>query len=188
MARECEGVKHALSESDWGGIGPALDHFMKLWERQEVGGKSPEWAFGIDYFQGQWERGRLLVFYASNADDDVLSVHPVEQHGFYVYAHPPLYDKGKHPQLAKFMWFNLMRWACENGIEHVDLGGGSNGTWRDCAAAHLNGPFQYKWLYVPKDSKRHPDEEPPYVQMRCECGNKQLILGPEPCRDCGKTH
>lgn len=161
-----------------------IEHFMGLWERQEVDGKHPRWVFGPEYFKNQDAIGSLRLFVVLE-HESLIGMHPTEKHGRYIYSHPPCYDKARHPELARFMWFELMQWACENGVDYVDLGGGSNGTWRDCAKARVNGPFAYKWRYVPKTAKENPEDELPFVQMRCECGSKQITVSPLPCRRCG---
>ena len=159
-----------------------VSHWMAVWERQEVNGHKPKWIFGPEYFEFQHRRDSLRLFAVTDGEN-FIGLHPTELHGNLIYSHPPCYDKS-HPELARFMWFGLMKWGCENGVEFVDLGGGNNGTWRDCAMSHVDGAFKYKWLYVPKESKDYPQEEPPYIEMRCECGNKQLVIGPEKCGYC----
>lgn len=155
-----------------GGWDPTLiENFMRRWENQLIRGEKRKWAFGIDYLESI--RGRLHVFYALN-EDSIIACQFVELHGNYLECHPPMYDKTQHKGLAKFMWFNLIRYAhATPGVNFIDLGGGYRGSWRDLIRdRHLHPNTAYKWMYVPEAVKENPLAQPAYYVNE----QKELII------------
>lgn len=144
---------------------PDMERFMQLWSEQLIHGNEPvRWAFGVGHVEELNDKGVLCVFQAS-LDGKVIAMHFVEKYGEYVEAHPPMYDKKNNNRyLAKFMWFNLLRWCCNNDTRFLDLGSGNRGTWREL----LNNRRQYKrirykWMYVPEEVKNNPNDQIAYV-------------------------
>jgi hypothetical protein len=147
-----------------------VDCFMRLWERQLVRGAPIKWVFPIDHVEELAWKGELRVFRAG-----LRSLHFIQKRTRYWECHPPMYDKVAHAHLyiAKFMWFNLIRYAIENRMGHLDLGGGSD-YWRDHIRNRARYPNPaYKWAYVPLRAKQDPDSEPDYYIRRPEC---ELLL------------
>ena len=135
--------------------------FMELWQRQLIRGKTVTWAFPVEHVKDLADKGEILLFQAKNTE--VLSVHFVQLRNGYVECHPPMYDK-KHAKryLAKYMWFNLIRYAMETKLPPLDMGGGPS-NWREhiVRRAEFQNP-QYKWLYVPEEVKNNPEKQPNY--------------------------
>lgn len=145
-----------------------IREWMWLWERQLIRGEYRQWGFPVSYLDGL----DTLVFVATNGE--LLALHFVEKHGRLLICHPPIYNKKlySHRYMAKFMWFSLIKWACENGIDWIDLGGGERGTWPELIRERDNHPnTHYKWMYVPKEVKDNPDSQPEYVIR-----NNKLVL------------
>ena len=131
--------------------------FIDLWSRQKVYGKHPNWC----YTMKQMDALNLTMFAVTK--DWVVATHCLEINNNCAYAHPPLYDKST-PELARYTWFNTIRWCCENKIKYLDMGGGSGCDWPTLIKTrHGNGTIQkrirYKWAYVPEDVKDNPDTE-----------------------------
>ena len=133
----------------------------------------------------------LVMFKVMRGDEDV-ALHFIEVCNDYAYAHPPLYDK-KNPELARYSWFNIIKWCCENGIGYLDLDGGAHRSWPDLIKGRLhpgNDTFLnrvvYKWAFIPKDVKDNPDNEPVLYQMRCGCGWKYLGDETTKCLGCNR--
>ncbi|AOY60005.1 GNAT family N-acetyltransferase [Desulfococcus multivorans] len=147
-----------------------VDQFMRMWERQIVGNRFAKWSFSLQYLQYLNERKMLSCFVARKKEkqDDIISLHFVEQHDGYVECYAPIYDKIKHMDrsIAKYMWFNLIRYAVQDpGIEWLDLGGGNIGTWKDLLIRHSEGKTKsYKWQYVSKIIKDNPMAEKDYIR------------------------
>lgn len=144
-----------------------VQRFMSLWERQAGGGARFRWAFSIDFVELLHRRGHLACFAAAprNAPGEPVALHFVEQHGSYVYCHPPMYDKSQHNDrsIAKYMWFRLIEhYLRDPEVRWLDLGAGNRGTWRDLLRTREKGS-SYKWLYVPGEVKRDPDGQQPFV-------------------------
>ncbi len=147
-----------------------VEEWMNLWSRQVVYGKRIIWA--------PWTTPKIFeqlgvkVFFASKA------MQMLEICDDYAYAQPVMYDKIKNPHVAKFMWFELIKWCCGR-VKYLDLDGGNNKTWRQ---ALKNKKASYKWLYVPKEIKNNPDAAPEWIVFACACGWK--TLGEDRCSRC----
>ena len=91
-----------------------------------------------------------LAYEVLNGDvQSILSVHFVERYGDYIECHPPMYNKEETSDqyMAKFMWFELIKFAINSDINWVDLGGGNRGTWRELLInRHKHPKIKYKWL------------------------------------------
>lgn len=136
-----------------------LDVFMKIWQQQLVRGKPIEWAYGIGYVGQLNDEKKLKVF------DAGIAMHFVFVHNNYVDCQPPMYDKIYQDRyLAKFMWFNLIKFAIEQNTGWIlDLGGGSD-EWQDMIKNRNRYPNPlYKWTYVPENVKNNPDLQPNYI-------------------------
>ncbi len=136
--------------------------FMKLWENQIIYGAKRKWSFGIDYVDRLNEKKRLMCF-GSFKGDEMISLRFLENHNGYVESHPTMYDKTKYLSisLAHFGTFSLIKYAIENdGMDWIDLGGKID-SWREMIKKRkeLNGG-SYKWLFVPSDAKKNPDNQP----------------------------
>ena len=140
----------------------AVKEWMDLWARQAVYGKRIRWQSWTtpDIF----EQLGVKVFFSG------LAMQMLEICGDYAYAQPVMYDKVKHPYVAKFMWFELIRWCCGR-VKYLDLDGGNKRTWRE---ALENRRQSYKWLYVPKEVKNNPHDAPDWIVFACSCGWKTL--------------
>lgn len=154
---------------------PDVERFMHIWSQQLIhGNERVGWAFDIGHVQGLDREGVLRVFRA-NRDDEIIAMHFVEDHEGYVECHPPMYDK-KHNKryLAKYMWFNLIRFGCENNLGFLDLGSGDRGTWRELVRDRKQYPrIKYKWAYIPQSVKENPELEKDYLVFN-EYGRKSL--------------
>ena len=136
--------------------------FMDLWEQQLIRGERKKWAFGTWYLDKLKSLGRLRVFVASK-NGERIALHFVENHEGYIECHPPMYDKKySRRYLAKFMWFNLIKYALEDDeMEWIDLGGGSEEHWRAMIKNRKKYPNpKYKFMYVPRAVKDNPDKQP----------------------------
>lgn len=149
-----------------------VTEWMKLWERQTVYGKRPRWAAWAT--PEIFEKNKVRVFFSG------IALQMLEVCGNYAYAQPVLYDKLKHPWVAKFMWFNAIAWCCANDISYLDMDGGRGKNWRQKLKAK-DGP-KYKWMYVPKQVKNNPDEAPEWMVFVCGCGWR--TLGENRCSRC----
>lgn len=140
-----------------------VEQFMSLWEEQLIHGERKKWAFGIGYVEELVQRDIMRCFVAYRGSECV-SVHFVEVYNDYVECHPPIYSKTRYPGLAKFMWFNLIKWATREKISFLDLGGGHRGTWPELIRNRHNHPkLTYKWIYVPENVKQNPDTQLNYI-------------------------
>jgi hypothetical protein len=148
-----------------------LKEWMALWAQQIVERHYPRWTYTAEQFR---DEGWRIV----RCDH---SLHPLLMCGDYCYAGPPLYDKRAHPLAARFMWFSSIRFAFEQGLQWFDLGGGDRKTWRKAVAERDES---YKWQYVTRKVKEHPELEEPWYSQICPCGYRQLVLKEEPCRRC----
>jgi hypothetical protein len=140
-----------------------VKQFMELWERQLIRGKYMQWAFTIDYPE-KLERLRKLMCFACFKGQEKIALHFVENHLGYVECHPVMYDKTKYLGigLAKFMWFHLVKYAIEDKkIDWLDLGGGIEDNWQEAIKRRHEFPTCfYKWTYVSREVKRHPEKQP----------------------------
>ncbi len=150
---------------------PLLQRWMQVWAQQIVEGKRQTWTYSVERFVH--ERWRLF--------DIGVGVQPLLVCGDYCYAGPPLYEKEKTPYAAKFMWFGAIRWCAEHGLRWLDLGGGSQKTWRGLLEAPI---VSYKWLYVQTDVRHHPERAPPWYSQACACGWRQLVERESACLRC----
>ncbi len=154
---------------------PLVEEFMAIWSRQTIhGNESVQWAFDIGHINNLHSRGVLRVFTARKGDE-IFAVHFVEDYVGYVECHPPMYDKKNSSRyLAKYMWFNLIKFGIENDLGFLDLGSGDRGTWRELVQNRKDYPrIKYKWLYVPQHIKDNPHYQKHYLVFD-ENGTKRL--------------
>lgn len=152
-----------------------VKEFMALWEQQLIRGHFVQWAFPVDHVENLNNQGKILVF-AAKLNGKPIAVHFIQLHENVVECHPPMYDKKYNDRyLAKYMWFNLIKYAIENNLPTLDMGGGVDG-WREHIKNRANYPNpKYKWIYVPESVKDNPDLQPNY-QLKSFNGNKILCL------------
>jgi len=140
-----------------------LRKFMDLWEQQPIRGECRRWAFGLEYPDKLERQGKLRLFVAVKKNGEKIAMHFVEVHDGYVECHPPMYDKAKYSKryLAKYMWFNLFKYAINQpDMEWIDLGGGNDGDWIEMIKTRDQYPNpRYKWMYVPEYVKKYPDRQ-----------------------------
>ena len=149
-----------------------VDYWMRLWETQPIKGGFPKFRkYTPAKCQQLHNKGILHVFTALGAGCSEVGLQMLEICGDYAYCHPPLYDKSN--QIAKSMWFGLIKWSCGK-FRWLDLGGGQQRRWDE-----LKRNANYKWLYVPKNIETQPWK----VQI-CRCGWRELICAPKPCSRC----
>lgn len=131
--------------------------FMGIWETQLIRGKTVTWAFPVEHIADLATRGELLLFRAIR-DHEPLAVHFVQLRSGYIECHPPMYDKVHSKRyLAKYMWFNLIKYCMEHNLGPLDMGGGPK-SWREHIVRRAEFPNpQYKWIYVPEHVKQHPE-------------------------------
>lgn len=146
---------------------PVVKHFMELWSRQLVKGKNPQWAFPFETVEAWAGNGEIEVFCAHIGDEVIGSQFIQKREGF-LECHPPMYDKTKHPSLAKWMWFKLIEHAIENKLYPLDLGGMSD-EWQYNLRNWKDYKHQYKWAFVPILARLDPDSEPKYYIGRPQC-------------------
>ena len=158
-----------------------VNFFMNLWEQQLIRGEKRRWGFPSNYIHYLASQGIIDLFASYVKDDNtVLSIHFVEKFNNYIYCHPPLYDKNltNERYLAKYMWFNLIKYyISEQKVNWVDFGAGNRGTWKDLVKNRNQymDKMAYKWLYVPKKVKENPDGELPYIVDKNN-NQRKLIL------------
>lgn len=137
-----------------------IQEWMYLWSHQLIRGERRQWAFTADALNE-----KTFVFFRAAGEDGMVATQFVEVIDGYMNCHPVMYDKEKYARkyLSKFMWFNLIKWAIENKIEIVDLGGGNDDSWRQMIETRDQYPNPaYKWMYVPKIVKEHPELQQDY--------------------------
>lgn len=135
-----------------------VQSFMQLWEQQIVRGQRIKWAFGVDYVEDLAVKDELMLFRGGD-----LALHFIQKRKGFWECHPPMYDK-KHCKryLAKYMWFNLIKYAMDNQLEPLDLGGGID-DWREMIRRKADFPYsRYKFRYVPVEVQKNPDLQPNY--------------------------
>ena len=120
------------------------------------------------------------MFVAYDKEFNVIALHFVEKHDDYIYCHPPLYDKNTSNKryIAKYMWFNLIKYYIEQPkINWIDFGAGNRGTWKELVInrEEYMEKMAYKWLYVPKYVKQNPTEELDYIVIK-NPPQRKLIL------------
>lgn len=132
--------------------------FMHLWEQQIVRGQRIKWAFGVDYVEDLAAKNELMLFRGGD-----IALHFIQKrHGFWE-CHPPMYDKVHCKRyLAKYMWFNLIKYAMDHQLEPLDMGGGID-DWREMIRRKADFPYsRYKFRYVPVVVQNNPDLQPNY--------------------------
>ena len=153
--------------------------FMGLWQQQLIRGQKRKWGFGPEYVSYLNQKGCLDLFAAYKDDSTVLSIHFVERYANYVYCHPPLYDKETTNKryMAKYMWFNLIKYYIDTPIDFIDFGAGNRGTWKDLVMNREKyyEKMKYKWLYVPQHVKDNPENELDYIVEKNEQGRKLVL-------------
>lgn len=140
-----------------------VERFMQLWQRQLVRGRPIEWAFGVGHVENLALRGELMVFEAK--EDHPVAMHFIQKRDGFWECHPPCFDKStlEGRLFGKFMWLSLIRFACEQGLGILDLGGGPN-NWHEHIRERKNYPNpRYKWFYVPQDVKDNPEKYQNYT-------------------------
>lgn len=132
--------------------------FMELWERQLIRGKFVTWAFPVSHIDNLAQSGAILLFEARKGEE-TIGLHFLQRRNGYLEAHPPMYQKGGERNLGTYMWFELIRYACENDLGHIDMGGGLS-DWREMIKRReeFKNPA-YKWRFVPENVKLNPDKE-----------------------------
>ena len=152
---------------------------MNLWEQQLIRGERRKWGFPAEYVTYLNNKGVLDLFAAYTEDNTVLSIHFVERYNDYVYCHPPLYDKDSTNKryMAKYMWFNLIKYYVDTPINFIDFGAGNRGTWKDLVMnrEQYYEKMKYKWLYVPQHVKDNPENELDYIVEKNEQGRKLVL-------------
>ena len=156
-------------------IADEVERWMKLWERQEIRGKNVTWAFGKAYLEDAYSEGRLLCF-AARKGEERIAMHFIEKRDGYWECHPPMYDKEKYSgrYLAKYMWFELIKWSIEKGdMGFLDFGGGGEPDWREMIIHRDKYPNPaYKWMYVPYKVKSNPNEQRRYTIENGKLGER----------------
>ena len=132
--------------------------FMQLWEQQIVRGQRIKWAFGVDYVEELAGKDELMLFRGGD-----LALHFIQKRSGFWECHPPMYDKKYCKRyLAKYMWFNLIKYAMDHGLGPLDMGGGID-DWREMIRRKEEFPYsRYKFRYVPVEVQKNPDLQPNY--------------------------
>jgi hypothetical protein len=134
-----------------------VGEYMNLWGRQLVRGNPIEWAYPVGHVENLWIRGELKVF------ESELAMHFIQKRDGYWEAHPPMYDKKYNERgLATWMWFMLIKYATENRLGIINMGGGID-DWREMIRRRDEFPNpKYKWRFVPENVKNNPETQPNY--------------------------
>ena len=132
--------------------------FMQLWEQQIVRGQRIKWAFGVDYVEELAGKDELMLFRGGD-----LALHFIQKRSGFWECHPPMYDKKYCKRyLAKYMWFNLIKYAMDHQLGPLDMGGGID-DWREMIRRKAEFPYsRYKFRYVPVEIQKNPDLQPNY--------------------------
>lgn len=132
--------------------------FMQLWEQQIVRGQRIKWAFGVDYVEELAAKDELMLFRGGD-----LALHFIQKRSGFWECHPPMYDKQHCKRyLAKYMWFNLIKYAMDHQLGPLDMGGGID-DWREMIRRKEEFPYsRYKFRYVPVEVQKNPDLQPNY--------------------------
>ena len=132
--------------------------FMQLWEQQMVRGQRIKWAFGVDYVEELAAKDELMLFRGGD-----VALHFIQKRRGFWECHPPMYDKKYCKRyLAKYMWFNLIKYAMDQGLGPLDMGGGID-DWREMIRRKEEFPYsRYKFRYVPVEVQKNPDLQPNY--------------------------
>ena len=157
-----------------------MREFIALWETQTVYGGMPiKWYRPMEFMDAL----DTLIMFKITRHDEVIGLHCFEKCDDLAYGHPPLYDKSKHPDLARFSWFSMIKYCCESDISYLDMDGGFGRNWRTLLSERHRHEstdpkllqLKYKWSYVPRDVKDNPDRERAFFEFRCACNWKQLV-------------
>lgn len=149
-----------------------VEYFMRMWEDQPIRGVKRQWAFPVEHIVGLGEAGKIKLFRSMDVIGGLLSVHFVQMHeGGFAECHPPMWKKtpeNERRYLAKYMWFNLVKYAiADPDIKWLDFGGGDDYSWRDMIRDRKNYPNpRYKWMYIPDYVKEHPESQPDFTIVR----------------------
>lgn len=144
-----------------------VEFFMRLWAKQLVRGKPIKWAYGVGYVENLWLKGRLKIFKAENR-----ALHFIVKEENFWTAEPPLYDKCNN-ELGTWLWFQLFKFAIENKLEPLNMGGGVD-EWRVMLRMRKEFPNPaYKFRFVPQSAKDNPDSEPDYFIDQCKLHLKE---------------
>jgi len=132
--------------------------FMQLWEQQIVRKQRIKWAFGVDYVEELAGKDELMLFRGGD-----IALHFIQKRSGFWECHPPMYDKIHLKRyLAKYMWFNLIKYAMDHGLGPLDMGGGID-DWREMIRRKEEFPYsRYKFRYVPLEVQKNPDLQPNY--------------------------
>ena len=135
--------------------------FEKIWSDQMVYGKKAG-AFSI-----QNKSNTKILGFHEGAPDELLALQVVEFNKNYVYAHMPMYDKSKTPDISKLCWFLLAKYVVEKTeFKGIDLGGvcgrsAPHSCGEECDKGFrrlvlnrdLLDKYKYKFLFLPKKDK-----------------------------------
>lgn len=137
-----------------------VQEWMDLWGRQLIRGQNRPYAFNVDALQG-----KNILYFSAFGDDGAVALQFVEVIDGYMNCHPVMYEKEKYADryLSKFMWFGLIKWAIDQKIAIVDLGGGNDDDWHEMIRTREQYPNPaYKWMYVPSQAKFKPKSQQNY--------------------------
>ena len=125
--------------------------YMDIWSKQLVRGNAIEWAFPIETVNNWADKGKIKVFSCD------LGMQFIQKQQNFWECHPPMFSKEHNNRyLAKYMWFNLIKYAIENKLEPLNMGGGID-NWREMLKRRADYPNPaYKFVYVPKNAKLYP--------------------------------
>lgn len=148
--------------------------FMELWEKQLIRGEHRQWAYPVEAVE-QWEReGRLMCFRAMDGIQPI-AYHYILKHVNFWQCEPVLYDKKYSERyLAKYMWFNLIKYAIEHKLQILNMGGGPD-NWHEHIMSRDQYPNPaYKWMYVPEITKTQVRTTPNYKLIKTADGLQYL--------------
>lgn len=137
-----------------------VQSWMDLWGRQLIRGQHRQYAFTADALQG-----KNMAYFCAIDLTGIIAMQFTEIENGYMNCHPVMYEKEKYSKryLSKFMWFGLIKWAIENKIKIVDMGGGNNESWQEMIRTREQYPNSaYKWMYIPQSVKERPEKQTNY--------------------------
>jgi hypothetical protein len=135
------------------------DSFEYLWSKQLIRGHSIN--------KPNITLQNNTHFFCCKINNEIVMLHIIEYYKNYIYCHMPMYDKNKYNGIAKYAWFNLIKYVIENTDKiGIDMGGVCG---RDFSH-HCNGrcnqdftciiknrkyltKYAYKYLYLTKEEK-----------------------------------
>ena len=150
-AMKLYGDKYPYREAPF--VREEVEYFMNLWEKQLVRGQSIRWGHNVDSLQKHLRHGGLKVFSCG------IAMQYIVRRGGYWDAEPVMYDK-QYDYLATYMWFQLFRYAINERLTPINLGGG--GDWISTLKNWKENKHQYKFRYISEKAKIDPDSEPKY--------------------------